>query len=180
LIGTEFSIEPGYRVKNTPDCPDGQFATGFANSGTIVCAAPPAPPAAAPVLSNVTYVASYQFAGPGFEKILSKTLPAGTYAFTGTVELSGNFYQDEGEFHVRCELRDGSTVLGGTGSIVDVAEPSGGFAGEDDVRQTLPVTGTRAVPASGTEISIWCSNSGSPTGRMHGAQLMALRIAGSF
>jgi len=131
------------------------------------------------VLANVAYVPSHTFAGPGYEKMLGKSLGEGMYAFIGTVELSGNYYQDTGELIVRCELRDGSTILGGAGSIIDVGENSG-FAGEDDVRQTLNVTGTRAVPAGGTEVSIWCSNTGSPEGRMHGAQLMTLKIAGSF
>jgi hypothetical protein len=35
-----FSIEPEYRVKNTPDCGSGQFATGFSDTGTIQCSAP--------------------------------------------------------------------------------------------------------------------------------------------
>lgn len=35
-----FSIHPDYRVKNTPDCSSGQFATGFDSSGNIQCAAP--------------------------------------------------------------------------------------------------------------------------------------------
>jgi hypothetical protein len=33
-----FSIHPDYRVKNTPDCSSGQFATGFEDNGTIKCA----------------------------------------------------------------------------------------------------------------------------------------------
>ena len=38
--GRTFSIEPDYRVKNTPECTSGQFATGFASDGTIQCATP--------------------------------------------------------------------------------------------------------------------------------------------
>lgn len=139
-------------------------------------------PAGAPggsVLANVAYVPSHTFAGPNYEKMLGKSLGEGMYAFIGTVELSGNYYEDPGELFVRCELRDGSTILGGSGSIVSV-QGSSGFAGEDYVRQTLTFNGTRAVPAGGTEISIWCRNTGSPEGRMHGAQLMSLKISGSF
>ena len=40
LNGPEFSVQPDYRVKNTPDCTSGQFATGFASDGAIQCAAP--------------------------------------------------------------------------------------------------------------------------------------------
>ena len=32
--GDAFSIEPAYRVKNTPDCSSGQFATGFDGEGS--------------------------------------------------------------------------------------------------------------------------------------------------
>jgi hypothetical protein len=39
LTGSAFSIEPAYRVKNTADCPSGQFATGFDGEGAIQCAA---------------------------------------------------------------------------------------------------------------------------------------------
>lgn len=58
LTGTAFSIEPSYRVKNTPDCPSGQFATGFADAGTITCAAPPPPPAA-----SIPYVSTASAGG---------------------------------------------------------------------------------------------------------------------
>ena len=40
--GNAFSISTDYRVKNTPDCSSGQFATGFEGDGDIQCAAPPA------------------------------------------------------------------------------------------------------------------------------------------
>ena len=40
--GGAFSIDPDYRVKNTPDCSSGQFATGFDSGGAIQCGAPAA------------------------------------------------------------------------------------------------------------------------------------------
>lgn len=131
------------------------------------------------VVANVAYVPFHQFVGPDYEKILDKDLGEGMYTFVATVELSGNFYPDEGFFLVRCELRDGSTILGGSGAIIPIPDFSG-FAGEDDVRQTLNLTGTRDVSSSGTEVSIWCRNAGSPDGRMHGAQLLTTKIGGSF
>lgn len=42
LSGTQFSVASDYRVKNTPDCASGQFATGFDSSGVIQCEAPAA------------------------------------------------------------------------------------------------------------------------------------------
>ena len=35
LSGTQFSVDSDYRVKNTPDCAAGQFATGFESDGDI-------------------------------------------------------------------------------------------------------------------------------------------------
>ena len=140
----------------------------------------PAGPAGSSVLANVTYVPNHTFAGPHYEKVLGKTLGEGMYAFTATVELSGNFITEYTEFVVRCELRDGATVLGGTGAKIEVPGDGDLFGAEDSVRQSLTLTGTRLVSTSGTEISIWCANTGSVEGRMHGAQLMTLKIAGEF
>lgn len=135
-------------------------------------------PAGTSVLANVTYVASHTFVGPNFEKILSKALGEGMYAFTGTVVLDYSDFKDT-VWVGQCELRDGATVLGGTkatflpitGEVTDAS-----FSGDE----TLTLTGTRAVPAGGTEISIWCLNQGTPRGSMDGAQLLTLKIAGSF
>lgn len=130
----------------------------------------PTGPAGPSVLANVTYVPSYTFVGPNFEEVLSKDLGAGMYAFVATVELGSGDYDIF--WSLRCELRDGSTVLGDAGAIID--GPSG-----SDIHG-LTLNGTRAVSSSGTEISIWCKNGGSTQGDMNGAQLMILKIAGSF
>ena len=142
----------------------------------------PAGPAGPSVLANVTYVASHTFAGPNYEKILSKDLPEGMYAFMAAVELDSSIFGDS-TWTGRCELRDGPTVLGGASTSLHAEQvaadtPGGdaGFAGHE----TLSMNGTRAVPSSGTEISIWCRSSGTTVGRMTGAQLLTLKIAGSF
>lgn len=132
-------------------------------------------PAGPSVLANVTYVPSHTFAGPDYELILRKTLGEGMYAFTATVELQANFDDiGTGILQLRCELRDGSTVLGGTGAVLHVATIT------SELTQTLTLTGTRLVPAAGTDVTVWCYNNGSPLGTMNGAQLMTLIIAGTF
>jgi len=160
-----------------PTGPQGpQGATGAAGPAGPAGAAGPS------VLANVTYVATYTFAGGSYEKILTKSLGEGMYAFTATVELvSGDF---DNAWTIRCELRDGGTVLGGTGASFDVTNldddgdvANGKVAG---AHTTLALNGSRSVGSSGTEISIWCLNSGSTLGRMDGAQLLSLKIAGSF
>jgi hypothetical protein len=130
----------------------------------------PAGPAGPSVLANVTYVPSYTFVAASFEKVLSKNLAQGMYAFMATVNLSSGAFDTA--WGVTCELRDGSTILGGTSALIE---------GPGDVHsESLALNGTREVSSSGTEISIWCANSGSTLGRMTGAQLMILKIAGSF
>jgi hypothetical protein len=132
-------------------------------------------PAGPSVNARITYVPDHSFTGPGLEKVLTTSLGQGMYAFTATIELSGGLFETGGEWNVRCELRDGATILGGARDSELVSE-SGGYI----ARASLTMNGTRAVPAAGTEISIWCSNAGSPTGSLNGAQLLTLKIAGEF
>jgi hypothetical protein len=136
----------------------------------------PAGPAGPSVLSRVTYVASHNFAGPDYEKILSTNLPAGMYAFIATVELGGGIFDyTRGEHSVRCELRDGAAILGGATQNEDVSSENGYSS-----QQTLTLNGSRLVGSAGTDVAIWCYNSGSPSGTLRGAQLLTLKIAGSF
>jgi hypothetical protein len=135
------------------------------------------------VAANVTYVPSHDFVGPNLEKVLSKNLAEGTYAFAATIELEGNVDSsptgaDLWEHEVACELRDGSTVLGGARQTI--VNPGGSDPSAFGTEQTLSLNGTRIVGSAGTEISIWCLNAGSTHGTLNGAQLMTLKIAGFF
>jgi hypothetical protein len=134
----------------------------------------PTGPAGSSVLANVTFEPAHNFSGPNFEKILAKDFGEGMYAFIATVTLGAENTDSLRRF--QCELRDGGTVLGGATSSHAADGPGDEFQGAE----TLTFTGTRALPASGAEISIWCLNSGSPSGIMRGAQLLTLKIAGSF
>jgi hypothetical protein len=110
VTGTTFSIEPDFRVKNTPDCPSGQFATGFADTGTITCAAPPAPPAA-----SIPYVStSSPDAGIPDDDVFRPygTLApgSGTYLILakGTIFSEQNATQFRG---VDCRIRVDGTIV---------------------------------------------------------------------
>jgi hypothetical protein len=81
LTGTTFGIEPAYRVKNTPDCSSGQFATGFDSDGDIQCAAP----SAGGVHAYSAHVGETTLAGDTL--VISKTLPPGTYLLFASVSL---------------------------------------------------------------------------------------------
>jgi hypothetical protein len=100
--GNEFSIEPAYRVRNTPDCSSGRFATGFDSNGEIQCAAPQ--PAALPWL---------QASGGGavlddgdFHAFASVSPAAGTYLVIakGTISSEQNVDQFK---NVQCRIENG-------------------------------------------------------------------------
>lgn len=107
LIGTTFSIEPAYRVKNTPDCSSGQFATGFDSNGTIQCAAPAA--------TNNTFVSSLSEGGgiPDDDVVRPyATLAPGTGTYfivaKGLIGSEQNADQFRG---VTCRLRIDGTIV---------------------------------------------------------------------
>ena len=168
--------EPGATGPEGPAGPQGETGpvgpTGPAGPQGATGATGAVGPAGPSVLENITYVASHQFAGPDFEKILTKDLAAGTYVFIATVRMRAS-WAFNGRFE--CELRDGGIVLGA--ALSDHVSNS-----QDDFlrTETLTFQGTRAIPQSGSEVSIWCLNDGSADGDMDGAQLLTLKIAGSF
>jgi len=137
---------------------------------------PEGPAGAAGSAVRITFKASHTFAGPGKEKILSTTLPEGTYALFARATLSGLFSGD-GTWTIGCELRDGTTGLGGADVIDRQVDQISG------PRETLAMIGTVTVPASTTkEIALWCSNAGSELGAVDaaGADLMTVKVGGSF
>jgi hypothetical protein len=107
LTGTTFSIEPSYRVKNTPDCPSGQFATGFEDAGTIKCA----PPAAA----SITYVSTSSDGGgiPDDDVVRPYATLApgsGTYLILAKAVIISD--QNATQFRgVTCRLRADGTIV---------------------------------------------------------------------
>jgi hypothetical protein len=99
LNGNEFSINPGYRVKNTPDCTSGQFATGFDSDGNVQCAAP----ASGGVQAFSAHVGTTILAGE--TTVISKVIPAGTYLLFASVELENQDLDGTDEFSVgKCSI----------------------------------------------------------------------------
>jgi hypothetical protein len=117
LNGSDLSVEPGYRVKNTPDCSSGQFATGFDTDGDIQCAAPPAASALQAFSATVGHVTL-----AGRTSVLSKTLPPGKYAFMVSVELVNNDLDSTS--WASCDVsRTGATLAStGTHIVDDIAD----------------------------------------------------------
>lgn len=104
LSGTQFSIDSAYRVKNDPDCPTGQFVTGFAADGTPQCGAPPA---------AVRVFAASTAAGIPSTNLsvlmLSLNVPAGSYSVSATAALSNS----DDEFDAYCDVTGGGSFASG-------------------------------------------------------------------
>ena len=104
--GNAFSIEPDYRVKNTPDCPSGQFATGYDGDGDITCAAPSS---SGVEVWHRTRAADFSGGvivlpkGEGVD-VITMPLPAGTFLMTAVAPLSDRNSDDE--IQINCRLRN--------------------------------------------------------------------------
>ena len=146
--GNEFSVEPGYRVKNTPDCASGQFATGFGADGVIQCAAPPAPPAS-------TGLEVWQMSRAGQADgvvvlpedegvdLIAMPLPAGTFLITAVANVGE---RSGGEIRAYCNLRNNAFAnLPVKGSGLDIGE---GTEGEPE--GTVVIHGLLTLAASET------------------------------
>jgi hypothetical protein len=101
--GNTFGIEPDYRVKNTPDCPSGEFATGFAGDGVIECAAPAAQGAAA-WIKRVSRADAPQLPATAETPIVaSLSLPAGVFLVHLTA-MGVDDFDGNGEIQIDCTL----------------------------------------------------------------------------
>jgi hypothetical protein len=150
---TIFRIQPDYRVKNTPDCASGQFATGFDSNGEIQCA------------STSTGIEAWQRSrgntnlpkGEGVDLIMLP-LPAGTYLITAVANVrddSGTINGDE-EVSVRCFLRNAANAtLPVRDSFVDIGE-----AVDDDNGPAAPAVVHGAISlASPDTVKFTCTSS---------------------
>lgn len=127
----------------------------------------------APGISRAT------FAGGGFSlpanvrtKVLSKILPAGTWAIVATANITvggGAFGGGDLELSEDCQLRSGDSIIGGAGDRRQV--PVG-----TNFAATLSMNGGAHVPAGGGEVSLWCLAQLNEQGN---AQMMMMQV-GSF
>jgi hypothetical protein len=145
---TEYSLASSYRVKNTPDCDTGKFATGFDDTGTIQCATPAA--------SVQTFQARQtNFAdGDGvpddgdYHTYVSLSVPAGTYLVSGKgVLFQGDddlptFYITPG---IACRL----------GNLPDEYTAIG--EGKDNEPDWYPFALSGVVTTSGEALTLQCS-----------------------
>ena len=126
LNGGEFSISPDYRVKNTPDCASGQFATGFDSSGAVQCAAASARPGV--WIKRVSHADAPQTDDKATVATLS--VPAGSYYVSVTANAQDDFHGDN-QTAIECELSGGGMATEVDGSNDDFGFPGLGIAGSD-------------------------------------------------
>lgn len=143
LNGTQFSIKPDYRVKNTPDCASGQFATGFDGSGTILCATPSTPGPGVWVKRVARAEAPETLPSAPYAIAASLSLPAGSYVVSFTAMADDDFHGD-GEEQVVCRLTGGGTYTS-TGASNDEAVPG----------QSMAVTDVATLSSAGT-VEVGC------------------------
>lgn len=117
------------------------------------------------------------FLNATFTKVLSKNLPAGSWAIVATATLEGGTVSE----HIvdgSCQLRNGAVVIGGT-------TDRRVFPGDQQfLIRSLTMNGGAQVPAGGGEVSLWClsqigGGSGVPGGvEAAVAQMMMIQVGG--
>jgi hypothetical protein len=167
LTGTTFSIDGDYRVKNTPDCSSGQFATGFSSSGAIQCAAPPAATLQAFSAPQSDYEDGVGIPDDGaFHVIASVSVPAGNYFITakGLITSAGNV---DDFSSTECQLQ--------SGAIVYDSMRWGSVTIDDNSRTTLALAGLGH--SDGGTIQLACSaDDGADGVGMEDGRLVVLKV----
>jgi hypothetical protein len=172
LDGTTFSVAPDYRVKNTPDCSSGQFATGFDSSGDIQCAA--APSSGIQVWQKTARETDLP-KGEGVD-VMIMPLAAGTYLVmaTATVADDGGTIKGDEEVSVRCFLRNGAfAALPVPDSLVDIGEE----VGDDGPAASAVVHGAVSL-ASADSVRFTCisSHGDSEPDEVSAATMTAIKV----
>jgi hypothetical protein len=144
--GNAFSIESEYRVKNTPDCPSGQFATGFDSAGDdtgeIRCAAPQ-PSTSAGFFSRTAPGSIVHLAGT--MTVLSEALPAGNYLLFAHVETYNPSFSSD-------YASGGCTIPNDSASV---SLPDDDDATSAEINGNLTLVG--AVVHSGGTVGLTCT-----------------------
>jgi hypothetical protein len=105
-----------------------------------------------------------------FNQVVSKTLPAGSWAVAATANISHALpLPGDPIEETVCELRNGSGFIGGATNARQVDQ--GGL------KSTMSMNGGAQVPAGGGPVSLYCKNTPSG-GTVSYAQMMFIRLDG--
>jgi hypothetical protein len=112
---------------------------------------------------------------PGFTQIVSTTLPAGDWVVVATATVRSPNVDDESYVQTACELRHGTSVIGGTTDrrYLDEHPDLNSFA-----HVSLSMNGGAALPQGGT-LSLWCQQPVVGISRAT-AQMMIMQVGGFF
>ena len=133
----------------------------------------PAGPQGIPGVSAATfaYTTTLLPIEESFTHVLSKGLPPGNWTVdaTVTIRINGPVLGDDVIRTTRCELRNGSGVIGIASDRRVIPN--------DIVNITLPLNGGAAFPSGGV-VSLWCSRQGDRPTFVENAQMMITQVGG--
>ena len=164
--GTQFSIASDYRVKNTPDCSAGQFATGFDSSGGIQCGSPSATVAALSADQEDYGTGKGIADSDAYQPFGSLSPAAGTYFVVakGAIYSEGNVDQFRG---ARCAIRSGGTTVDSIFLIDDVLDSEG----------TYPFALNAVVSHASGALELAClANEGADGLELYSGRITALKV----
>jgi len=136
----------------------------------------PVGPAGSSATSTATFasIKGVDLGDSGIRKVLSKNLPAGSWAVVATVNASFNTGRtDRSPSELVCELRNGTVSIGGATDRVDPVNLDGRWIG----KRSLSMNGGAQVPEGGGEVSVWCKPY-LKSEVVDSAQLMMIRVGG--
>lgn len=127
---------------------------------------------------NMPPTTTATFAGAGavvagtdsFAKIVSKNLPAGSWAVLATANARGSNLASDHVRSLDCELRNGTGFIGG-------AQDRSFSPANQIIRMSLTLNGGAQVPSGGGEVSLWCSSQGG-SHVIDNSQIMMIRLDG--
>jgi hypothetical protein len=111
----------------------------------------------------------------GFTDVLSRDLPAGSWAVSATVNLTetnGSFGPSHDEIrNTECEIRNT------TGGVIGSATDRRVIPEEDSVSPSLAFNGGAAIPSGGGNVSLYCQSAADGTS-VDEAQMMFIQVGG--
>ena len=111
--------------------------------------------------------------GNVFNKIIGKTLPAGSYALTATANIEGDSFNDR-LLETFCELRNPS------GAAIGFARDQRFTPSLSSHTVSLSLNGGAQVPGGGGEVSLWCRYDGGDIELVGDGSIMIVRLDGFF
>jgi hypothetical protein len=107
--------------------------------------------------------------GPsGFTQVVAMSLPAGSWVIQATAQIFYPvFFDGDGNVSARCQLRHGTSVIGGAEDYRSVFEDARGTA-------AIPLNGGAFIASGTAEVAVWCDSGQA----LADAQMVATQVGG--